>query len=207
MEAETIKILGSLSAITLAAIVLVYVARIAFTRSKSDTDTIKVFADLLSGAFTDIKNDVKSHGAESETRHTEILGAFREHMELTRTLINSFSERDKKIISSINDLSANVGAHIQKVNEVGGDIMDKVTPLDEVLVAIHAELKLLRQSVDAHLADSVKFRDDVEEKTQVIETRLHEVEKRVTQETPTIPKVLEPVPKTKPTDETQEKTE
>jgi hypothetical protein len=192
MEKEIINVLGELSAITMVGIVLIYVARIMLSRSKSDTETIKVFSDLLSGAFKDVKESVASHGGESETRHFEIVGVLRQQMELTRTLMESFSIRDGKITSSVDNLSNLIDTHIQKVDTAGSNIMDKVQPLDQVLGAIHSELKNLRESVDAHLQDSVKFRNDVVVKTEAMEKRLLQVEKRATQETDIIESKVEP---------------
>ena len=65
-------------------------------------------------------------------------------------------------------------------------IMTTVTPLEQSLADIRDELRQLRESVDTHLSRFEALRDTVTEKTEQIETRLLQVEKTATQETPVI---------------------
>lgn len=80
------------------------------------------------------------------------------------------------------------------------EIMETVTPLEQLISELRSDVQSLRESVNAqveetaqmnesvraHYESSTKFRDDVTAKTAEIENRLIQVEKTATQETPAI---------------------
>ena len=80
------------------------------------------------------------------------------------------------------------------------EIMDTVTPLEQLIGELRSDIRALQNSVNAqveetaqmnesvraHYESSTKFRDDVTAKTAEIENRLIQVEKTATQETPVI---------------------
>jgi len=87
---------------------------------------------------------------------------------------------------AIATLSIDVKEYTDKTEEARQCIMDTVNPFKQELTEIRDELRKLCKSVDAHLVNSEAFRDTVTEKTKQIETRLLQVEKTATQETPVI---------------------
>ena len=149
----------------------VIIAYIILNRAKSDTSTIKVFADLLTESYKDIVDDAKKHGDESNTMYREMVSTLQTMNALLTKIVNN----DDEILKEV-----------KEVQKTGGKIMAKVTPIDQVLKEIRDELQQLRVSVDTHLNSSTQFRDQVKKKTEIIEQRLGVVEKRVTQETPVV---------------------
>ncbi len=181
---EELKMLAELGVAALALIAVIIFARTVYSRSKSDANTIKVFADLLSNSFSTISQSVQNHGDESTTRHLEVVSAMQAISQLLLQHING----DAEMVKSVNELSTNVGAYTDEVKQAGVKIMDTMQPLDQILTEIRNELQELRASVDTHLTN---FKDDVATKTAEIEVRLLQVEKRATQETPAIVAVEE----------------
>jgi chromosome segregation ATPase len=180
MDKETIQALAELGVAALALVAVVIIAYIILNRAKSDTSTIKVFADLLTTSYKKISDDVEIHGNQSTTRHGEMVLALQNVTVALTKIINS---------------DADILKEVQEVKKTGGDIMATVTPIDQILQEIRNELQQLRQSVDNHLDESTKFRDNVTAKTTEIESRLLQVETRVTEESVKID------PQTKPTKE------
>jgi len=176
---EELKILAELGVAALALVAVIIFARTVYNRSKSDANTIKVFADLLSNSFNTISKSVQSHGDESTTRHREVVSA----LQTMNQILLQHVKNDAEVVNSVNELSNNVGTYTEEVKQAGVKIMDTMQPLDQILTEIRNELKELRASVDKHLTN---FKDEVATKTAEIEVRLLQVEKRATQETPGI---------------------
>lgn len=170
MDKETIKMLSELGVAALALIVVVIIAYIILNRSKSDTDTIRVFADLLTQSFKDILDDVKAHGNESTSRHEEIV--------LVLQSVNS------SLVSNVKG-NDTILAKVNEATVTGDKIMETITPIDQILRDIRNELQQLRTSVDAHLESSTAFSNQIKKKTGEIEARLELVEK-TTKEPPAI---------------------
>lgn len=176
---KELEVLAELSVAALALIAVIIFAYTVYNRSKSDANTITVFAELLSNSFKTISQNVQTHGDESTTRHREVVSALQTMSQLLLQHINN----DAEMVTSFNELSNNVGAYTEEVKQAGVKIMETMQPLDQILIEIRNELQELRASVDTYLTN---FKDEVATKTAEIEVRLLQVEKRATQEIPVI---------------------
>lgn len=87
------------------------------------------------------------------------------------------------IIPSIDILSVNVKEYTDKTEEARQGIMETMTPLEQSLREIRDELQALRESIDTRWRG---LKEEVDTKTEQIESRLLQVEKTATQETPVI---------------------
>ncbi|KKM99065.1 hypothetical protein LCGC14_1151610 [marine sediment metagenome] len=117
------------------------------------------------------------------------------------------------LISKVDELKTDLITEAQSISDAStlplmntmDEIMDTVTPLEQLIRELRSDIKSLQESVNAqveetaqmnesvraHYESSTKFRDDVTAKTAEIENRLIQVEKTATQETPVIVAVEE----------------